>query len=133
MEVAHDARIPSLADERGEGVFALVEERGDVVRLILQTVGIARPARGVVVLPHPLAVDKELHDAERRRVDAGAHGLFREREGAGKFGDDIAEVMADKLALEIPHDARFKGRLCGGGIAVVIGDGKFGGVDGAGL
>ena len=110
-----------------------MKEGGDVVRFVLQAVGIARPAGGVVVLPHPLAVDKELHDAERRRVDAGADGLFRKREGAGKFGDGIAEVMADKLALKISHDARFEGRLCGGDVAVVVGNDKFGGVDGAGL
>ena len=110
-----------------------MKEGGDVVRFVLQAVGIARPAGGVVVLPHPLAVDKELHDAERSRVDAGAHGLFRKREGAGKFGDGIAEVMTDELALEIPHDARFEGRPGGGGVAVVVGNDKFGGVDGAGL
>ena len=65
--------IPALADDEGDDVLPLFQQRGDVVLLHLKGVVIGRPSGRQICIPHPPAVEIRRIEAERRRPkDGGA-------------------------------------------------------------
>ena len=67
------ALVPALADDEGNDVLPLFQQRGDVVFLHLQGVVIGRPAGRQICVPYPLSVEISGIEAERRRPkDGGA-------------------------------------------------------------
>ena len=64
------AAVPAVAEGRPDRVLAGAQVAADVVRLVLQALAVARPARREDLVAHTPAVDLQLVEAEARRVDA---------------------------------------------------------------
>jgi hypothetical protein len=115
------SRIPAVADDRADRVGAAQEKAGDVVRLIFETFPVDGPAGSEIVLAHPLAVQVELIEAERRRIDARtAHGLgYGERlaeqrtlRGHRGLGDEAGGPVGGSEQPHLEEGAVAPGRLC---------------------
>ncbi len=72
--------VPAVADERPHGVGARLQERRDVVGLVLEALVVAGPAGSEELVAHALAVQVQLVEAVARRVGARASGRARELE-----------------------------------------------------
>ncbi len=87
-EHSHVARVPPRRQLHAEGVGPGVEQLGDVVRLVLDPLGVVRPAGGEAVRPDPLAVEVGLVQAEGRGVEPGPRdGLAAQPELVAQLGD----------------------------------------------
>ena len=69
--VADMAAVPAVAQEGGQGVVALLEQRGHVVDLVADPLAIIGPVGGKHVVADALAVDAQLVKPQRRCIQPG--------------------------------------------------------------
>jgi len=70
VAAAHAAAPPGVAHHGGHGIGALFQQFGDVVRLIMDPVGIVGPARRQPIISDSFAVDVQHIAAETGDIDA---------------------------------------------------------------
>ena len=74
------AAIPAAPKRRANGVRPLLQERRHVIRLILQPLVVAGPARREQLIADTVSVDEQLVQAMPRDVRTRTHDIARERE-----------------------------------------------------
>ena len=77
--VAQPSAVPAIAEDGADGILARLQQRGDIERLIGETVAVTRPARREHFVAGALAIDLDLVDAQRSDVEARAAHLACQR------------------------------------------------------
>ncbi|CDD27654.1 unknown [Firmicutes bacterium CAG:94] len=119
---AKPALGPAVAQHGPQGVLALVEQPGDVVRLVLQPPVIGGAARGQVLVPGLFPVGVQLVEPQAHGVNPGADRLPLQEEAAAQQGMDAAfQGRGDPLAGPfLPHFGGFKPGGGAGGLLAVV-------------
>src|SRR5439155_9405110 len=102
--VAEISRIPSVGEDRADGVLALAQKAGDVAGLVIDAVTVVAPARLQQRVADPRSVDLDLVEPEGGRVERCAHGI--------PAGERFPEVRAGREhRLEAFASGRFLAAL----------------------
>ena len=80
----HVSGVPPVAQHGAHPVFPLPQKVGDVIGEKVPPHPVVGPARGQLVLPHPLSVEKGDKEPERRHLQDGPPGML-----AGKVFEQI--------------------------------------------
>src|SRR5260370_14232407 len=92
-EVADFSLEPTVAQDRADRVVALGDERGDVVRLDMQTLVVVCPSGRESVEADALAVEPQLVEPERGGIDARARDCLRS-------GERLAQIWGGSASGE---------------------------------